>query len=49
MIRIDLPTQTLTFQGRKYVVSTSAKGAGEKNGSFCTPRGVAPTCSSRSG
>ena len=40
MIRIDLETQKLTFQGRTWVVSTSAKGAGEKNGSFCTPRGT---------
>jgi lipoprotein-anchoring transpeptidase ErfK/SrfK len=39
MIRIDLNTQKLTFQDRTYLVSTSAKGAGEKNGSFCTPRG----------
>jgi L,D-transpeptidase YbiS len=39
MMRIDLKAQTLTFQGRTYLVSTSGKGAGEKNGSFCTPRG----------
>jgi len=39
MIHIDLRTQQLTFQGKSYVVSTSSKGAGEKNGSFCTPRG----------
>ena len=39
MIHIDLETQQLTFRGRTYVVSTSSKGAGEKNGSFCTPRG----------
>lgn len=39
MIRIDLQTQKLSFQGKTYLVSTSAKGAGEKNGSFCTPRG----------
>jgi L,D-transpeptidase YbiS len=39
MIRIDLKTQQLSFQGKTYLVSTSAKGAGEKNGSFCTPRG----------
>ena len=39
MITIDLKTQKLTFQGRTWVVSTSSKGAGEKNGSFCTPRG----------
>ena len=40
MITIDLKTQKLTFQGRTWVVSTSSKGAGEKNGSFCTPRGT---------
>jgi L,D-transpeptidase YbiS len=39
MMHIDLNTQTLTFQGRTWQVSTSATGAGEKNGSFCTPRG----------
>ena len=39
MITIDLKTQKLTFGGKTYVVSTSSKGAGEKNGSFCTPRG----------
>ena len=40
MITIDLKTQKLTFQGRTWVVSTSSKGAGEKNGSFGTPRGT---------
>jgi L,D-transpeptidase YbiS len=39
MILIDLPRQELTFQGKTYSVSTAKKGAGEKNGSFCTPRG----------
>ena len=39
MIRISLKDQTLTFEGRTYVVSTAKNGAGEKNGSFCTPRG----------
>jgi len=39
MIHIDLKTQQLAFRGKTYVVSTSSKGAGEKNGSFCTPRG----------
>ena len=39
MILIDLKKQTLTFQGKTYLVSTAKKGAGEKNGSFCTPRG----------
>ena len=39
MIVIDIPTQTLAFEGRSYLVSTSKKGPGEKNGSLCTPRG----------
>jgi L,D-transpeptidase YbiS len=39
MILIDLDKQQLTFQGKAYSVSTAKKGAGEKNGSFCTPRG----------
>jgi L,D-transpeptidase YbiS len=39
MILIDLDKQQLTFQGKTYSVSTAKKGAGEKNGSFCTPRG----------
>jgi len=38
-IVIDIPKQQLTFNGRIYSVSTSKSGAGEKNGSFCTPRG----------
>jgi hypothetical protein len=39
MIRIDIPRQELTFQGKTYSVSTAKNGPGEKNGSFCTPRG----------
>jgi hypothetical protein len=39
MITIDLNAQKLTFQGRTYLVSTAKNGPGEKNGSFCTPRG----------
>jgi hypothetical protein len=39
MITIDIPAQTLTFAGTSYLVSTAKKGAGEKNGSLCTPRG----------
>jgi lipoprotein-anchoring transpeptidase ErfK/SrfK len=39
MIVIDIGKQELTFQDRTYSVSTAKKGAGEKNGSFCTPRG----------
>ena len=38
-IVIDISKQQLTFNGRIYSVSTSKSGAGEKNGSFCTPRG----------
>ena len=43
-IEIDIPKQELrVLEGtrvlRRYSVSTAAKGAGEKNGSFCTPRG----------
>ena len=39
MIRISLKDQTLSFDGRTYAVSTAKNGPGEKNGSFCTPRG----------
>ncbi len=44
-IRIDLADQTLNLldeSGRpvkRYLVSTSKNGAGEANGSYCTPRG----------
>lgn len=43
-IFISLPAQELQlFEGgtllRRYAVSTAVKGAGEENGSFCTPRG----------
>lgn len=43
-IRISIPDQALDlFEGatllRHYVVSTAKNGAGEVNGSFCTPRG----------
>ncbi len=44
-IRVDLAVQCLSLFGddgaciRRYVVSTAAKGAGEQNGSECTPRG----------
>ncbi len=43
-IHIDIPTQQLRFtdgsgRGRGYAVSTAANGAGERNGSLCTPRG----------
>ena len=45
MITIDVPSQTLELlddEGRllrRYVVSTGARGVGERNGSYCTPRG----------
>jgi len=39
MILIDIGKQRLTFQGRTWSVSTAKNGPGEKNGSFCTPRG----------
>jgi len=44
-IRILLSAQTLELHDdaggliRRYLVSTSARGAGERNGSYCTPRG----------
>ena len=43
-IEIDVPSQQLcVFEDakllKKYLVSTAKKGVGEKNGSFCTPRG----------
>jgi lipoprotein-anchoring transpeptidase ErfK/SrfK len=45
MISISISAQTLTLldeAGRvekRYAISTAAKGAGEQDGSFCTPRG----------
>jgi len=39
MIVIDIGKQTLAFDGKTYPVSTAKNGPGEKNGSFCTPRG----------
>ncbi|GAB5606049.1 L,D-transpeptidase family protein [Sideroxyarcus sp. TK5] len=44
-IQIHIPGQTLQLLDdsggalRNYLVSTGAQGAGEENGSFCTPRG----------
>ena len=44
-IRISIACQTLTLFGdsgqvlRSYPVSTASRGAGERKGSFCTPRG----------
>jgi L,D-transpeptidase YbiS len=39
VIVIDIRKQTLSFQGKTYLVSTASRGPGEKNGSLCTPRG----------
>ncbi len=39
MIVIDLAKQELAFQGKRYSISSSKRGAGELNGSLCTPRG----------
>jgi lipoprotein-anchoring transpeptidase ErfK/SrfK len=39
MILIDIGRQQLTFQGKTWSVSTAKNGPGERNGSFCTPRG----------
>jgi L,D-transpeptidase YbiS len=44
-IRIAIPEQTLDLFDdsgalrRRYPVSTSSRGTGERNGSYCTPRG----------
>ena len=38
-ILIDVAEQTLAFGGKVFAVSTSKHGLGERNGSFCTPRG----------
>ena len=38
-IVIDVAKQELRYGNKTYAVSTSKFGLGEKNGSFCTPRG----------
>lgn len=38
-ITIDVARQQLSIGNKTYPVSTSKNGLGEKNGSFCTPRG----------
>lgn len=38
-IEIDIGRQELQYGGRRYLVSSSRNGVGEKSGSFCTPRG----------
>ena len=38
-IEIDIGRQELLFEGHPYSISSSRNGVGERNGSFCTPRG----------
>jgi lipoprotein-anchoring transpeptidase ErfK/SrfK len=39
-IVVDVKAQELRLpDGRRFAISTAKKGVGEKNGSFCTPRG----------
>lgn len=39
-IVIDVPRQELRLpDGRRFAISTASNGVGERNGSFCTPRG----------
>ena len=38
-IEIDIASQKLAYGNKTDLVSTSKNGLGEKNGSFCTPRG----------
>jgi len=38
-IDIHIPSQRLSYRGWIYSISTSKNGLGERNGSFCTPRG----------
>jgi lipoprotein-anchoring transpeptidase ErfK/SrfK len=44
-VEFSIPAQRLTLYSdgntilKRYAVSTARKGAGERNGSFCTPRG----------
>ncbi len=39
MIRINIKTQDLEFQGKTYLISTAKNGVGDALGSFCTPSG----------
>jgi len=40
-VLIDIPRQELVLStGRSFSVSTAKNGLGERNGSFCTPRGL---------
>lgn len=39
-IEVDVAAQELRLSnGRRYAISTARNGVGERNGSFCTPRG----------
>jgi lipoprotein-anchoring transpeptidase ErfK/SrfK len=38
-IDVDVAKQRLVFGDKAYPISTAKNGLGEKNGSFCTPRG----------
>jgi L,D-transpeptidase-like protein len=38
-IEIDIARQELRFGNKTYLISTAKRGAGEINGSLCTPRG----------
>jgi lipoprotein-anchoring transpeptidase ErfK/SrfK len=38
-IEIDARRQELAYGGKVYAISTAKNGLGEKNGSYCTPRG----------
>lgn len=39
MLKINTKTQTLSFQGKTYSISTAKNGVGEVERSFCTPLG----------
>lgn len=39
MIIVNIAKQTLTFQNKKFRISTAKNGVGEVENSFCTPRG----------
>ena len=39
MISIDINTQTLSYRGKTYLISSAKNGVGEVEGSYCTPRG----------
>ena len=39
MITIDIAKQTLSHQGKTYLISSAKNGVGEIEGSYCTPLG----------